>query len=85
MDASIIVCTYNRAESLRETLTALRALRTNPDRQWEVIVVDNNSKDHTRRVVEEINMTGRNSAINSKDCRGFPTPVTVASFVRTEI
>ena len=53
MDASIIVCTYNRADSLRETLTALRNLEINPDRQWEVIVVDNNSKDYTRRIVEE--------------------------------
>lgn len=53
MDASIIVCTYNRAESLRDTLRALRAQQTSTGRQWEVIVVDNNSKDHTRQVVEE--------------------------------
>lgn len=54
MDASIIVCTYNRAESVRDTLRALRAQKTNPSREWEVVVVDNNSKDHTRQVVEEI-------------------------------
>jgi glycosyltransferase involved in cell wall biosynthesis len=54
MDASIIVCTYNRADSLRDTLAALRAQQTHPEREWEVIVVDNNSKDHTRTVVEEI-------------------------------
>ncbi|MCL5059542.1 MAG: glycosyltransferase [Candidatus Thermoplasmatota archaeon] len=53
MDASIIVCTYNRAESLRDTLTALQAQQTAPEREWEVIVVDNNSRDHTRTVVEE--------------------------------
>ncbi|HYE37068.1 glycosyltransferase [Methylocaldum sp.] len=53
MDASIIVCTYNRAESLRDTLTALMQLNTRPELSWEVIIVDNNSKDHTRRVVEE--------------------------------
>ena len=53
MDASIIVCTYNRAESLRDTLRALRAQRTAASRHWEVIIVDNNSKDHTRNVVEE--------------------------------
>jgi glycosyltransferase involved in cell wall biosynthesis len=53
MDASVIVCTYNRAESLRDTLRALRAQRTTAPRHWEVIVVDNNSNDHTRNVVEE--------------------------------
>jgi glycosyltransferase involved in cell wall biosynthesis len=53
MDASIIVCTYNRAESLRDTLRALQALQPAPGRTWEVIVVDNNSKDHTKAVVEE--------------------------------
>jgi len=53
MDASIIVCTYNRAESLRETLNSLRSLKASPICQWEVIVVDNNSKDRTREVVEE--------------------------------
>lgn len=54
MDASIIVCTYNRAESLRDTLRALRAQQVSPARTWEVIVVDNNSKDHTRQVVEDV-------------------------------
>jgi len=54
MDASIIVCTYNRAESLRDTLRALRAQKTSPTRSWEVVVVDNNSKDDTRKVVEEV-------------------------------
>ena len=53
MDASIIVCTYNRAESLRETLSALKALVAPDDLAWEVLVVDNNSKDHTRQVVDE--------------------------------
>ena len=52
MDASIIVCTHNRAESLRDTLRALRAQQTTPDRSWELIVVDNNSHDDTRKVVE---------------------------------
>ena len=54
MDACIVVCTYNRAESLRETLNALRAQRTGTSRRWEVIVVDNNSKDRTRQIVEEM-------------------------------
>lgn len=52
MDASIIVCTYNRAESLKDTLTALARLETLPARTWEVVVVDNNSRDHTKQVVQ---------------------------------
>lgn len=53
MDASIVVCTYNRAESLRDTLAALRAQKVPTGLQWEVVVIDNNSKDHTRKLVEE--------------------------------
>lgn len=56
MDASIIVCTYNRAESLRDTLRALRAQHVASALKWEVIVVDNNSKDHTRQVVEMVQL-----------------------------
>ncbi|MFN3750054.1 MAG: glycosyltransferase [Thiobacillus sp.] len=52
VDASIIVCTYNRAESLRDTLAALARLETLPARTWEVVVVDNNSRDHTKQVVQ---------------------------------
>lgn len=52
MDASIVVCTYNRGESLKDTLAALARLQTAPARTWEVVVVDNNSRDHTKQVVE---------------------------------
>jgi glucosyl-dolichyl phosphate glucuronosyltransferase len=51
MNASIIVCTYNRAESLRETLRAIRAQQVDPGCAWEVIVVNNNSVDHTAEVI----------------------------------
>lgn len=47
---SVVIATYNRAEDLRATLTSLAALQ--PDGPWEVIVVDNNSPDETRTVVE---------------------------------
>ena len=47
---SIVIATYNRAADLRETLASLAALR--PDGAWEAIVVDNNSPDETRAVVE---------------------------------
>ena len=50
--ASIIVCTYNRCQSLRETLASLDDLNTR-GLDVEVIVVDNNSRDGTRKVFEE--------------------------------
>ncbi len=53
MDASIIVCTYNRAGSLKDTLHALHAQITTPGRAWEVLVVDNNSSDDTQQVIED--------------------------------
>lgn len=53
MDVSIIVCTYNRAQSLCDTLNALKDQQSTAEREWEVVVVDNNSKDDTQRVVEE--------------------------------
>lgn len=48
---SIVIATFNRAADLRDTLASLAQLT--PDGPWEVIVVDNNSTDGTRQVVEE--------------------------------
>jgi len=47
---SVVVCTHNRAESLRRTLRCLCALE--PAGSFEVVVVDNRSTDHTRHVVQ---------------------------------
>ncbi len=47
---SIVIATYKRAADLRDTLASLARLQ--PDGPWEVIVVDNNSPDDTRQVVE---------------------------------
>lgn len=51
-DASVIVCTYNRAQSLERTLSALGAQNIEPSVRWELLVVDNNSSDGTRATVE---------------------------------
>jgi glucosyl-dolichyl phosphate glucuronosyltransferase len=51
MRFSVVIATYNRAADLRETLASLANL--SPHDSWEVIVVDNNSSDDTRHVVNE--------------------------------
>jgi glucosyl-dolichyl phosphate glucuronosyltransferase len=60
MKFSVVIATYNRAADLAATLESLAGLRPRGD--WEVIVVDNNSTDGTRGVVE--------SAV-----RTFPAPL----------
>lgn len=49
---SVIVCTYNRCESLNDTLRELLAMEVPREVMWDIIVVDNNSSDNTRAVVE---------------------------------
>ena len=50
MTFSVVIATYQRADDVRDTLASLSRLR--PAGDWEVIVVDNNSTDETRAVVE---------------------------------
>lgn len=53
MNITIIVCTYNRCQSLAKALHSVA--RSNPPDsvEWEVLVVDNNSNDQTHEVVED--------------------------------
>ncbi len=53
MNISVILCTYSREKSLRKALESVAASELPAGIQWEVIVVDNNSKDSTRAVIEE--------------------------------
>jgi glycosyltransferase involved in cell wall biosynthesis len=52
IDISVVVCTYNRAEMLRDTLASLAAQETEGRFRYEVLVVDNASTDHTPQVLE---------------------------------
>jgi glycosyltransferase involved in cell wall biosynthesis len=52
MDITVILCTYNRCQSLSKALDSVSASVVPEPTQWEVLVVDNNSSDHTRAVVE---------------------------------
>lgn len=54
MDISVIICTYNRAENLPDSIAHLERQRDMDDIDWEVVVVDNNSSDSTREVVTEL-------------------------------
>ena len=50
---SIIVCTYNRADSLQGTLRSLNEMIGLHDQACELIVVDNNSRDATKACVDK--------------------------------
>jgi glycosyltransferase involved in cell wall biosynthesis len=60
--ATVLIATYNRARLLDDTLQSMARLKARPGRTWEVIIVDNNSIDNTRDVVE-------------RHAREFPVPL----------
>src|ERR1700753_287852 len=53
MKISVILCTYNRCQSLGTALESVAASQMRDGTSWEVLVVDNNSKDQTREVVAQ--------------------------------
>ncbi len=53
MKITLILCTYNRCQSLAKALDSAAKLRLPEFVQWEVLVVDNNSSDGTRQVADE--------------------------------
>ncbi|MGB6191196.1 MAG: glycosyltransferase [Terracidiphilus sp.] len=53
MNITVILCTYNRSESLAQALDSVAASVLPASVEWEVLVVDNNSPDRTREVIEQ--------------------------------
>jgi len=53
MNISVVICTYNRCESLKRTLRSLKEMSSLEGISWELILVDNNSKDDTKAIIEE--------------------------------
>jgi glucosyl-dolichyl phosphate glucuronosyltransferase len=51
VDATILICTYNRASFLADTLDSIGRTPPDPGFSWDVLVVDNNSSDQTRDIV----------------------------------
>jgi len=52
MNASIILCTYNRAAHLKVALESIFRLAVSPETAWEVLVIDNNSNDSTKALCD---------------------------------
>jgi len=52
MKITLILCTYNRDQSLAKALDSVLASRLPESVEWEILVVDNNSSDQTREVVK---------------------------------
>ncbi|MGL4849562.1 MAG: glycosyltransferase family 2 protein [Clostridium sp.] len=50
---SIIICTYNRAEILKECIKSIVSNNKNLEK-YEIVIVDNNSSDNTRECVNEM-------------------------------
>jgi glucosyl-dolichyl phosphate glucuronosyltransferase len=50
---TVIICTYNRSQTLACALESTAVLRLPESDEWEVLIVDNNSSDKTRDVVED--------------------------------
>ncbi len=56
MNVSVILCTYNRADRLGAALQSVLASVSLSEDDWELIVVDNNSSDHTCEVIREFHL-----------------------------
>ncbi len=52
MRLSVVICTWNRAESLQKTLESIEDSRLPKGTDWEVLIVDNNSTDATSAVCQ---------------------------------
>ena len=87
LDISILIATYNRAEILRKTLESMTCLERD-GLSVEFVVVDNNSSDHTKEVIESFSdrlpirylfepRPGKNCALN-KALREVPLGKLVA-------
>jgi glycosyltransferase involved in cell wall biosynthesis len=57
MDApkiSVLVCTYNRSKTLGVAIESIAVQSLPQSIKWEIAVVDNNSTDQTRQVVQDL-------------------------------
>jgi|HubBroStandDraft_1064217.scaffolds.fasta_scaffold16168_4 glycosyltransferase involved in cell wall biosynthesis len=52
MRLSVVICTWNRAESLQKTLESIENCRIPSGMDWEILIADNNSTDATSAVCQ---------------------------------
>lgn len=78
-DVSVVICTYNRADFLTQTLASLLR-QTLKSKCYEIIVIDDGSSDHTADAVEDVRRGARidiryiwqeNSGIGNARNRGY--------------
>lgn len=50
---SVIVCTRNRAHRLEQTLKSLQEMAVPAGLPWELVIVDNNSSDNTKEIIDD--------------------------------
>jgi glycosyltransferase involved in cell wall biosynthesis len=67
VDFTVLICTRDRTESLKQTLAALESLQFNGT--FEVLVVDNGPTDATRALTDEMNLA------SATEYRYLPCPV----------
>ena len=67
---SVVICTYNRAALLANLLENLSAQSIDPS-TYEIIIVDNNSLDQTRNVVEAFATSHGNVSYGFEACQGL--------------
>ncbi|WP_348260861.1 glycosyltransferase family 2 protein [Telmatobacter sp. DSM 110680] len=53
MNITVIVCTYNRCQTVTKSLDSIAVQNVPEFVEWNVLVVDNNSTDQTREVLEK--------------------------------
>jgi len=75
MTVSIIICTRNRADSLKPTLESIGNSIVPPEWNAELLIVDNGSTDHTRDVVDA-------AQLNNLSLRYVKEPKTGQAYAR---
>ena len=53
VNITVLICTYNRQQSLARALDSIAKSILPTSLTWEILVVDNNSSDQTREVIKE--------------------------------
>ncbi|OGS37020.1 MAG: hypothetical protein A2293_15445 [Elusimicrobia bacterium RIFOXYB2_FULL_49_7] len=70
-EISAVICTYNRAKYLKKALNSVLEQNLAADK-YEIIVVDNNSTDNTKAVVDECSLaSGRGITCISEPMQGL--------------